>query len=46
MHNSVESENPMRDSRDQEILEKLFAEEKKKIRNTKPEWVEGAGLTF
>lgn len=45
MHNSVERENPIQDSGDQEILEKLFVEEKK-IRNAKPKQVEGAGLTF
>ena len=45
MHNSVERENPIQDSGDQEILEKLFVE-KKKFQNAKPKQVEGAGLTF
>lgn len=30
MHNSIEKENPIQDSEDQEILAKLLVEEKKK----------------
>lgn len=35
MHNSIEKENPIQDSEDQEILAKLLVEEKKKIQNAK-----------
>lgn len=45
MHNSIEKENPIQDSEDQEILAKLLVEEKK-IQNAKAKQVEGAGLTL
>lgn len=46
MHNSIEKENPIPDSEDQEILAKLLVEEKKKIQNAKAKQVEGASLTL
>lgn len=36
MHNSIEKENPIQDSEDQEILAKLLVEEKKKSKTQKP----------
>lgn len=47
MHSSVQKENPIQDSVDQEILGKVFVEEgKKKSKKQNPNKVGRAGLTF